>query len=336
MKAYQLRKTGKPGILKVREIEEPVPTADQVKVKIEAIGINYAEVLSRKGQYSWAPKKPYVPGMEAYGEIVALGSDVSSKKVGDKVIVGQQFGNYAEYACAKAHLCFPAIARFSPEENAAYLVNFMTAWVALKKLCRVEKGERVLIQAAAGGVGTAAVQIAKSMGCRVYGTASSAEKLALIERLGADKAINYTTEDFYQVINADGGGVDAVLEVVGGDVFKKSVQLLNPFGRVAVIGFASINFKIWNPFTWWKTWKDAPKVNLMGMAKRSQGIFASHIGYLTEKEQETVAVWKELKTFIDTNDLKPVVGKVFNFYQLPEAHAFMESRKSYGKIVVKL
>lgn len=335
MKAYQLRKTGKPRILKIEEIAEPSPKSNEVKIKIETIGINYAEILSRKGQYSWAPKKPYVMGMECYGEVVEVGDSVEGHRVGDKVIVGQQYGSYAEYTCAPEHLCFPAFKEFTPEENAAYLVNFMTAWVGLKKLCRVEQGERVLVQAAAGGVGTAAVQIAWALGCVVYGTASKDEKLKLIESLGG-KPINYRTTDFYQEIMNDGGGVDCVLETVGGEVFKKSLKLLDSFGRLVVIGFASMNLKIWNPISWIKTYMDAPKVNMMKMAIESKGVFASHIGYLTANEDLTAGIWEELASFTKEHNLKPIVGRVFPFSELPEAHKYMESRDSIGKLVVKV
>ncbi|WP_462248544.1 quinone oxidoreductase family protein [Ekhidna sp.] len=335
MKAYRLRKTGKAKVLKMEEIQEPSPSQGQVKVKIATIGINYAEILSRKGQYSWAPKKPYVMGMECYGEVVEVGAGVKALKVGDKVIVGQQYGSYAEYVCAPEHLCFPAFESFTPEENAAYLVNFMTAWVALKKLCRVEAGERVLIQAAAGGVGTAAVQVGHSLGCKVYGTASKDEKLELIKKLGGIP-VNYRTQDFYSVIMNDGGKVNCVLETVGGEVFKKSMKLLDSFGRLVVIGFASMNLKIWNPISWVKTYLDAPKVNMMKMATESKGIFASHIGYLTENEGLTSDIWDELYKFTKDNNLKPIVGKVFDFSDLPDAHTYMESRDSVGKIVIKL
>lgn len=335
MKAYRLRKTGKPRVLKIEDIPEPSPKSNELKIKIAAIGINYAEILSRKGQYSWAPKKPYVMGMECYGEVVELGDSASKYKIGDKVIVGQQYGSYAEYVCAPEHLCFPAFDGFTPEENAAFLVNFMTAWVALKKLCRVEAGERVLIQAAAGGVGTAAVQVGSALGCQVYGTASKDEKLELIESLGG-KPINYKKHDFYTEIFNDGGKVHCVLETVGGDVFKKSMKLLDSFGRLVVIGFASMNLKIWNPLSWVKTYRDAPKVNMMNMATESKGVFASHIGYLTENEGLTLDVWNELYTFTIENNLRPIVGKVIDFSNLPDAHAFMESRDSVGKIVVKL
>ncbi len=336
MRAYEFRKSGKPEVLKLKELDEPVPTKNEVKVKIECIGINYAEILSRKGMYGWAPKKPYTPGMEAYGEVVEVGEEVQDRNVGDKVVIGKQYGSYAEFICVEQHLCFDAIESFTPEENAAYLVNFMTAWVALKKMCRLAAGERVLIHAAAGGVGTAAIQIGKALGCTVYGTASKQEKLELIENLGADKAINYSTQDFYEEIIADGGKVDCVLEVVGGEVFKKSLKLLKPFGSLAVIGFASINFKKWNPISWWRTWKDAPKVKILSMMKRSQGIFASHIGYLTNNTEVTSVISEELRSFTEAHGLKPVVGKVFDFEELPEAHRYMESRASVGKIVVKV
>ena len=319
----------------MEDIPEPNPKSGFVKVKVECIGINYAEILSRKGQYSWAPKKPYVMGMEGYGEVVELGKDTTRFKVGDKVIVGQQYGSYAEYVCAPEHLCFPAFDNFSPQENAAFLVNFMTAWVALKKMARVEAGERVLIQAAAGGVGTAAVQIAKALGCEVYGTASKDEKLELIRKLGG-KPINYKMHDFHDEVIKDGGEVDCVLETVGGEVFKKSKKLLNPFGRLVVVGFASMNLKIWNPFSWVKTYIDAPKVNMMNMAIESKGIYATHIGYLTENENLTSSIWEELYSFTNHHKLKPIVGKEFPFSEIPEAHRFMESRNSVGKLVVKL
>lgn len=335
MKAYRLRKTGKARVLKIEDILEPTPKSNELKIKVLTIGINYAEILSRKGQYSWAPKKPYIMGMECYGEVVGIGNDCNKYKIGDKVIVGQQYGSYAEFVCAPEHLCFPAFSDFSPEENAAYLVNFMTAWVALKKLCRVEAGERILIQAAAGGVGTAAVQIGNSLKCKVYGTASKDEKLDLIKKLGGTP-INYRTKDFYTEIMNDGGKVDCVLETVGGEVFKKSMKLLDSFGRLVVIGFASMNLKIWNPFSWVKTYLDAPKVNMMNMAIESKGVFASHIGYLTENEDLTSGIWDELHSFTMDNKLKPIVGKVFDFSDLPDAHSYMESRDSVGKIVVKV
>lgn len=336
MKAYLLKKHGKPEVLKIHEVEEPSPKPNEVKIKVSHIGINYAEILSRRGQYNWAPSKPYIPGMEGIGEIVEVGSEAGNHKPGDKVIFGNQTGTYAEFITVRDYMALPVIPNMTDEENAAFLVNFVTAWISLFKMGRILPEDIVLIHAAAGGVGTAAVQLAKAHGCKVYGTASRPEKIDLIKRLGADEAINYLTEDFYQVIKEKDGGVDYVLEVVGGDVFKKSVELLNPFGRLVVTGYASIPLNKWNPLTWWPTWRDAPKAPIMKMAQNSYGILASHVGYLIEKPEVVKANWEELASYVNKHNLKPVVSKTFNFDELPEAHRYIESRESYGKVLVKV
>lgn len=337
MRAYLLKRSGKSEVLRIHHLDRPeVKTPDDVLLKVEAIGINYAEVLSRKGQYSWAPPRPYVPGMECYGEVIAKGDAVDHLEKGDKVIAGGQYGSYAEYKVAPSHLVFKAPDGFSPEENAAFLVNFMTAWVVIARQARLQKDEIALIQAAAGGVGTAAVQIARALGGRVIGTAGSTEKIRIVESLGAEKAINYLEEDFYSVVSQEYGGVDMVLEVVGGDVYRKSVQLLNPFGRICVAGYASIPLKKWNPLTYWKTWRNAPKADIMDMAKGSQGLFATHIGYLTENKYLSADLFEEIRDFALLNKIRPVIGSTFSFEEIPQAHSFMESRKSHGKIVIKL
>ena len=336
MKAYLLRKAGKPGVLTQQNVNEPSPSRGQVKIKIRFIGINYAEILARKGQYGWAPKKPYIPGMEGVGEIVEVGENIYGHKPGDKVIFGSQYGSYAEYITVPGYMAFPTLSHLSQEENAAYLVNFMTAWVGLFKLGHLQPGEKVLIQAAAGGVGTAAVQLAKKLGCTVCGTAGSDEKLALLRQLGVDLPINYRREDFAARVKEMYGGADVVLEVVGGEVFRKSFDLLLPFGRLIVAGYASIPFKKWNPFTWWPTYKNAPRAGMMKMAKKSVTVGATHIGYLTKNQEVVATNWTSLKQFVEQHEIKPMVGKTFDFDELPEAHAWIESRKSVGKVVVRV
>ncbi|MEL6556854.1 MAG: zinc-binding dehydrogenase [Bacteroidota bacterium] len=337
MKAYLLDKSGKSDVLRIHNVPQPeIVLDDDVLIRVLAIGLNYAEVLSRKGQYSWAPPRPYIPGMECYGEVVAVGKAVEHLSIGDRVMAGGQYGSYAEYKLAPQHLVFKAIEGFTPEENAAFLVNFMTAWVAIEKQARIAEGEICLIHAAAGGVGTAAIQIAKARGGRVIGTAGSASKLEVVKNLGAERAINYLQDDFYTAVKESYGGVDVVLEVVGGDVFRKSLELLNPFGRICIAGYASIPLNKWNPLTYWKTWKDAPKINIMKMAKASHGVFATHIGYLTDNKTLSRKIVGEVRSFCDKNGLKPVVGAEYSFDQIADAHSFMQSRKSHGKIVIKL
>jgi len=336
MQAYILNKVGGPEVLKISHIETPLVGARQVKVRVQTIGLNYAEVQSRKGLYGWAPQRPYIPGMEAFGHIEAIGPEVTHLQVGEPVIVVGQFGCYAEEVVVPTSQVLPAFEGFTSAENAAFAVQFMTAWVALFEICRVRSEDRVLIQAAAGGVGTAAVQLAKALGCEVFGTASQADKLTLIKALGGDHAINYQSHDFAEEVRqqTNGEGVDVVLEVVGGEVFRKSLDLLNPFGRMAVIGFASLNLNKLNPFSWWKTWQDIPRVKINDMAQASQVVGASHLGYLLRDTERMMRIWEALSRFVLEHELKPVVGHEFNFQDLPKAHALMESRKSTGKIVV--
>ena len=338
MKSYILRKYGAPNVLNIEDSPEPVPGTEEIRVKIEKLGLNYAEVQSRKGLYGWAPKLPYTLGMEAVGTVDMIGESVKNKKVGEKVIVGCQYGTYAEKIVIPERQALPPIISFSDDENTAFPVNYLTAWVALMKVARLKSNDTVLIHAAAGGVGTAAVQIAKKFGCYVIGTASKNEKIELLNDLGIDMAINYLHEDFEEVIKRkiNNNGVDVVLEVVGGDVFKKSMKLLNPFGRTVVAGFASLNLKKMNPISWVNTWKDIPRAKVADLAESSTGLLATHLGYLLNNESLLREVWDELVTFTIKHGIKPIIGHRFEFDELSKAHELMESRNSHGKIIISL
>ena len=205
-------------------------------------------------------------------------------------------------------------------------------------MAKLLEGESVLIQAAAGGVGTAAIQMAKALGCTVYGTVSNPEKARLVQDLGIDHAINYLEDDFEaSVMKLTGGqGVDVIQEMVGGDVFKKSVRVLKPLGRIIVMGYASMDLKKWNPISWYKTWKGVPKANLMDMSKRVYSMMAFHLGYLMKDEAIIERIIQGLSEFVIKYNIRPVVGQTFSFDEIPKAHELMESRKSMGKIVIKV
>jgi NADPH:quinone reductase len=337
MRRVLLSRHGGVDVLRLTTVPRPEPQADEVRVRIERIGVNYAEVLSRRGEYGWTPPLPYVPGMEAYGRIDAVGPR-STRRVGEPVVVGAQHGCYAEYVVVPERQALPAIAGFSPDENAAFPVNYITAWVALFELARLRPSDRVLVQAAAGGVGTAAVQLAKHFGCTVYGTAGGDEKLALLRRLGVDHAINYRRQDLEAEVRAVAGaaGVDVVLELVGGEVYRKSVRLLAPFGRIVVAGLAGVHFQLRNPLTWWSTWRALPRARLGQMARGSQGVMTTHVGYLLDRPEVLARVWRDLVAYVESHGIRPVVGATFGFDELPQAHALMESRRSVGKIMVRV
>ena len=337
MKAFPLKKHGGTSVLSPQEVEEPKPSPGELLVRISHIGINYAEILSRRGQYGWAPKLPYIPGMEAFGTIEALGENVD-RQVGERVIIGAQYGTYAEKIVVPEYLAFPQMPAYSEAEQAAFLVNYMTAWVALFKLARLKPEDTVLITAAAGGVGTAAVQLAKAYGCEVIGTASKDYKIKLLNELGIDAAINYQQEGWEEDIRnkSSRAGVDVVLELVGGETFEKAKSLMHPFGRMTIAGVASLKWSKKNPLTWLSALKSIPRYDIRKMATASHALMATHIGYLIKDKTLTQQLWKELSSFVIAHDIKPVISHIFEFDQLPEAHAYIESRKSYGKVVVKV
>src|SRR5687768_3355218 len=159
MRAVVLTRYGGPDVLKITHVPMPNPRAGEVRVKVRVIGINFAEVLSRRGLYGWAPRLPYVLGMEAFGEIDAVGESVTTHRPGDRVIAGTQFGTYAEFICVPAERALPAPDRFTPEQNAAFAVSYLTAWVGLMDMARLRPSDTLLVTSAAGGVGSAAVQM---------------------------------------------------------------------------------------------------------------------------------------------------------------------------------
>ena len=337
MKAYLLTHHGPASTMQLQEIPEPQPGPGEVRIRAHYIGINFAEILSRRGQYRWAPDRPYTLGMEAYGTIDAVGPGVD-RPIGEAVIAGWQYGSYAEKMVVPSYMALPPLPYFTPEENAAVLVNYMTAWVGLMKLARLQSSDTVLINAAAGGVGTAAVQLAKAHGCTVFGTASHPDKLALLRKLGTDYPINYREQNFEQFIRTaqQGKGIDVVLELVGGETFRKSRELLNPFGKLVIAGMAGLKWNKYNPLTWPSLLRHIPRPRLLQMAQRSSGLLATHIGYLIKDQEVVQTEWKALSTYLQEHDIRPVVSAVFAFNQIAQAHHFIESRQSYGKVIVSL
>jgi NADPH:quinone reductase len=337
MKAIVLRKNGGPGVLRIEEVKEPLPGKEEVLVSVCFAGVNYAEILSRKGIYGWAPKKPYIPGMECSGVIEKAGEGVDESRMGETVMVGSKYGCYAEKIVVPATNAVPVIDGFSMEENASFLVNYMTAWVALFKMAKVCSGEKLLVTAAAGGVGTAAIQLASRAGCEVYGMAGNPEKIELIKSLGAAGGFNYREPGCFQNLIEAAGGVDAVIEMVGGEVFRRSLDSLNPFGRLVITGFACLDLKKLSPLSWLRTWRDIPRVNAGLMAQRSIAVMSSHLGYLLDREPDMMTeIFVELRDFVMEHGVRPVVSRIFKLDETDKAHEYIESRKSFGKVLLKV
>jgi NADPH:quinone reductase-like Zn-dependent oxidoreductase len=337
MRAYVLDRHGPPSVLRPTELPTPAPGPGQVRVRIQAIGINYAEIMSRKGIYRWAPPLPYVLGLEATGVIDGLGEGVA-RELGEPVVIGMKNGAYATAAVVDERAALPAIAGFTLEENAAFTVNYMTAWAGLVESARARAGDRVLITAAGGGVGTAAVQIASRLGCSVIAAAGSREKLARVERLGAGAIVNYRSEGWEESLSdlTASAPIDIALEMVGGEVFRAARAGLGPFGLIVVVGYAGMDFKLWKPWTVWRTWRGRPTMALVEMIDRSIGMTGCHLGRLLDHQDEVGRIWSDLVGFVSEHGIRPQVGHVLSFDEAAAAHRLIESRESYGKVVLRV
>lgn len=337
MRAIPLERSGPPSVLRVRNVPDPVAGPDEVVVRIRCIGVNFAEILSRKGEYGWAPPRPYIPGMEGSGEIESVGDGVDPRRIGERVIVAGQYGSYAERIAIRSEHALPAIEGFSMAENAAFVVNYMTAWVALVEMARLRPSDTVVVTSAAGGVGSAAVQIASGYGCHVLGAAGSPDKLETVRGLGASRAFEYESLEDEVRSATDGRGVDVVLELVGGDVYRSSFRSLAPFGRLVVAGFSGRpRLQRWNPLSWFRLYKAVPRPDLMQMLRRSLAIASTHIGHLLSEDGVVLPIWNELAAFTDRHGIRPVIGATFDLDSMPDAHAFIESRRSIGKVIVSV
>ncbi len=338
MNAVHLRRHGPPEVLRIEQVPDPTPGDGQVLVRVQAVGLNYAEVLSRKGLYGWTPDRPYILGMEGAGVIEAFGRGVAGRELGEPVLFGAQCGSYAELIVVDSAAAFPAVPGFSLNENAAFGVSYLTAWICLMEMARLRTTDRVLVTAAAGGLGTAAVQVASKFGCEVIALAGSDKKLEKARELGADVTVRYGDPEFPRRLAEAVGpaGVDVVLETVGGDVFTACDALVAPFGRVIVAGYAELDYKLWNPISCWKAWNGRPRMRLESMLKGSKGLLSAHLGYLLQDAALVKRVWSDLSAFAEEHTIRPVVGHVLTLDEVAAAHRLMESRASVGKIVLRV
>ena len=312
MKAVRVNNFGDVDQLEIVELPDPDPQPGQVRIRVHASGLNYADIMQRAGLYPGVPKPPFISGLEAAG-VVEMGEGLPA---GSRVVAVSAGGCHAERLCVSAAACMPVPDSLSFVEAAAFPVQYLTAYHALTTVGRAVRGETVLIHAAAGGVGTAAVQIAKLLGLRVIGTASSEEKRARVLALGADEALSY--DEFDQKLS----GKDAptlILEAVGGDVFRKSLAILPSLGRLVVFGAAS---------------KEVQPIDTLKLLFRSQGVFGLHLNAIFERPALMGESIARLFEWIGQGKLKMQVGHVLLLEQIREAHELISSRKSYGKIVL--
>jgi NADPH2:quinone reductase len=312
MKAVRVKGFGGVDQLELVELPDPEPKPGEVRIRVYASGLNYADVMQREGLYPGGPKPPFIPGLEAAGTIEAG----DSLPIGSRVVAIAGHGCHADRVCVSAAACMPIPESMSFEEAAAFPVQYLTAYHALTTVGRAESGETVLVLESAGGVGTSAILIGKLLNLRVIGTASSDEKRKRVLELGADEALSY--EEFDQKLS----GKDAptvILEAVGGDVFRRSLAILPSLGRLVVFGAAS---------------KDVQPIDTLKILFRSQSVSGLHLNAIFERPALLSRSLATLFQWIAQGKLKMQVGHVLPLAQIAEAHELISSRKSYGKIVL--
>jgi NADPH:quinone reductase-like Zn-dependent oxidoreductase len=339
MKAAVITKFGSPRVLKIQDWPEPFPQKGEVKVRVKAIGLNFADVMARLGLYPSVPKPPFIPGIEVSGIVTKVGENVRKWRRGDRVIAFTQLGGYAEYAVVKQELLFPLPKRMSFEEGAAISVAYLTAYHGLLTLGHVHRGDKLLIHAAAGGVGIAATQMAKHLGAEVFATASSSEKLEIARSHGATHLINYQTEDFEEVIRkkTNGYGIDVVLDSVGGKVFKKGWKILAPMGRYVLFGFSTVTGKrTYSKIKLIREMWAAPILFPQTLLSRNVSLSCFNLYFLAKKNEYLRNSLRLILDWQANGILKPVIGARYPFSKIAEAQTFMQSRKSIGKIIVTM
>jgi synaptic vesicle membrane protein VAT-1 len=335
MRQVWITRTGGPEVLEVREAADPEPGAGQVRIRVAAAGVNFADVMARIGLYPDAPKLPAVVGYEVAGTIDAVGPG-TTLKVGARVLAMIRFGGYSDVVVVPEPMAVPLPDGLSFEKAAAIPVNYLTAWTMLVWLGNSHPGEKVLVHAAAGGVGQAALQICKVRGAEVIGTASKSKHARLTE-LGVTHCIDYTAEDFeVEVKRITGGrGVDIVLDAVGGESFGKSYRSLAPLGRLFVFGGSAFAPKgTRNLFSVAKAFFALPSFKPMTMMSENRGVQGVNLGHLWNETEKVRVMFDDVMALVREGRLDPVVDKTFPFTQAGEAHRYIQERKNFGKVVL--
>jgi NADPH:quinone reductase len=308
--------------LQWKELPTPEPGPGQARLAIQAASLNFPDLLIVQNKYQMKPALPFVPGSEYAGVIEAIGPDVTNLRVGQSVACLSGTGGFGTHTLAPAALCMPLPPGFSPVDAAAFIMIYATSHHALIDRAQLRPGETVLVLGAAGGVGTAAIQIAKTVGARVIAAASTDEKCALCQRIGADATINYSREDLREAIKAatGGKGPDVIYDPVGGDFTEPAFRSIAWRGRYLVVGFAA------GPIP-------ALPMNLPLLKGASlMGVFW---GDFARREQSAnAAAMSELARWYQEGTVKPVIDRTLPMADLKAAYAHMASRGVMGKLVL--
>lgn len=322
MKAIQFKSYGGPDVLEIIHTEMPKVNENEVLIDVKAIGVNYADTARREGQYVVPTALPFIPGAEVAGVVAEVGTNVKDIKKGMRVVTLIENGGYADYAVAPANSLIPVPDEVPFEKAVALPLQGLTAYHIIKTMGRMEKGETVLVHAAAGGVGSLAIQLAKIFGAgKIIATASSTDKLAFAEKMGADHLVNYSETGWEDTVRdlTGGKGVDVALEMVGGDIFHKTVKCLASFGRLVTYGAASGEQTTFHPAT------------LMQCNQSVIGFFLPQITKMPDLFKNSL---QELLAYVHKGELELSIWGVYDLDEAALVHQLLQGRMTKGKIVL--
>jgi synaptic vesicle membrane protein VAT-1 len=336
MRQIVTTRNGGPEVLVIEEKPDPKPGKGDVLVAVKAAGLNFADILARQGLYPDAPKKPCVMGYEVSGIVTAVGPEVDEGLVGKPVVALTRFGGQSELVVVKATQIFEKPESLSFEQAAALPVNYLTAYALLAVMGSLQPGEAVLIHNAGGGVGLAALDIAKRLSATTYGTASPGKHEVLRQR-GLDYPIDYRNQDWLAALLklTKGRGVELVIDPIGGEHWKKSYQALRATGRLGMFGISAASAdgfrgKLGMLKAAWQT----PWFHPFGLQNKNKGVFGLNLGHMWH-EPEKISEW--MKVILDgvrEGWVRPHVDKAFPFAEVAAAHRYLEERKNIGKVVL--
>jgi NADPH:quinone reductase len=321
MKAVIVQNVGGPEVLQIQNVPVPEPRKGQVLIKVSSVGLNFADILAVRGEYLTRTRTPYTPGMEFSGTVAALGEGVTGLEVGQLVAGLGGSGAFAEYATIHAGACLPIPGALNAREAAALPVSFYTAYFALRTLGRVQEKEVVWVEAAAGALGTASIQLAKAMNCTVIATASTTSKLELAKSLGADAVFLGDDPELRQkIMDFAPKGVDVYLSVAGGSGFQDRLSVMNHLGRVMVIGNAS---------------REQANLNPTMLMKKNVAVIGVWLTPFMGIPEELQAATAFIYPLLEGGKVKPQVGQAFGLEDAGKAFDFVMSRASTGKVLIE-
>jgi len=337
MQQVWITRFGGPQVLEVREAPEPEPAAGEIRISVQAAGVNFADVSARAGLYPDAPTPPMVVGYEVAGAIDRIGPGVEDFSLGDRVLALTRFGGYSSSVVVPAFQAARVPEGKDLRQAACLPVTYLAASLMLERLCALRPDDWVLIHAAAGGVGLAALQLAKHIGATTVGTARAAKHARLTE-LGLDHPIDYQFRDFEAEVTriSAGRGVDVVLDPIGGTTTRKNYRCLAPLGRMVIFGLSSANAPSRRE-AWWsmpKALATTPVFHPLQLMNANRSVAGFNLGHLWDERQLLGAALSRLTELWRTGVIDPVVDSVFPFEHTADAHTRLEQGSNFGKVVL--